>query len=97
MDASVEMKTVGKVVTTHLDIMSSDIKESLIGDDERNQTDTQITIDNKINENNEESAPNDNAMTFEEYRQNNISRSLNNDTKKGCCNCDWQFCLAETW
>ena len=92
------MKTVGRVVATHLDIMSSEIRESLIGDDERDQDDTQIIIGNATNDNNDESGPVDNGITFEEYRQNNISRSLNNSNNdKKCCNCDWEFCLAETW
>ena len=94
------MKTVGQVVATHLDIMS-EIKESLITDEERDQNDTQIVVESKTNDDNDvthSSEPVDTALTFEEYRRNNISRSLNDgDNDKKCCNCDWNYCLAETW
>ena len=93
------MKTFGKVVTTHLNVMTdAEIKECLIKDEERIQQD--IDTNDNIPENtegNEKSIKEQTIITFEDYRNNNISRSLNNDNNDKCCNCDWKFCLAETW
>ena len=37
------------------------------------------------------------VMTFAEYKDKNISRSLNADNEDKCCDCDWNYCLSETW
>ena len=93
------MKTVSQAVTTHLDVMTAEIKENLIKNEENSDI-YSIKQQDDINRNQSDNN-NQTAITFEDYRNHNISRALNDNTNDNtndkCCSCDWNYCLSETW